>query len=124
VAETLVFQVADAQICARIVMLADQALDAGIKISTQMDPPGTAQAVIDFGGVSHALQAVLKQAGRRGIGDNELFAALATAIGAFAKHQQLGPIDSVCAQLAHNGARSARAVSEAEAQALPTRGTA
>ena len=123
-AETLVYQVADAEICARIVMLADQALDAGIEISTQMDPPGTAQAVIDFGGVSHALQAVLKQAGRRGISDNEIFAALATAIGAFAKHQQLGPIDCVCAQLAHNGARSARAVSEAEAQAFPTRGTA
>jgi len=124
VVETLVFQVADAEICARIVTLADETVAAGIEISTQMDPPGTAQAVIDFGGVSHALQAVLKQASRRGIGDNEIFAALASAIGAFAKDQQLGPIDCVCAQLAHNGARAARAVSEAEAQAFPTRGNA
>lgn len=123
-AETLVFQVADAEVCERVVKLADETLTAGVEIARQMDPPGTPQSVIDFGGTSHALQAVLKQAARRGIGDNEIFAALATAIGAFAKHQQLGPIDCVCAQLAHNGARAARAVSEAEAAAFPTRGNA
>ncbi|PHY20785.1 hypothetical protein [Caulobacter sp. BP25] len=122
--ETLVFQVASAEICERVVWLADETVAAGIEIARQMDPPGTPQQVIDFGGTSHALQAVLKQARRRGFGDDAIFAALASAIGAFAKHQMLGPIDCVCAQLAHNGARAARAVSETEAADLPTRGNA
>lgn len=121
-AEVLVFQVADAVICAQIFMLADQTLDAGIEICRQMDPPGTEQAVIDFGGVSHALQAVITQARRRGIGDNEVFCALSTAIGAFAKHQQLGSVTSVVAQLANNGVKAAYAVSEIEAEALPPLG--
>ena len=123
-AETLVFEVADAETCARIITLAGDMLDAGIEISIQMRRPGDTQQVIEFGGVSHALQSIIKQAARRGIGDNEVFCALATAIGAFAKHQTLGPIESVCAQLAHNGVRSAHAVTLTEAEALPTRGNA
>lgn len=124
-AETiLAFRVADPEICDAINLLADAALDAGIEIATQMRDPTDTQEVIEFGGASHALQAVLMQARRRGISDQAMFAALATAIGAFAKRQQLGHIDCVCAQLAHRGANAARAVTEEEALAVPTMGNA
>lgn len=116
--------VADAPICERINQLGDEIIAAGRTISVQMHIEGDTAETYQIGGVSHALQTVLQQAHRSGMGDRAIFVALATAVGYFANAQQLGPVDAVCDQLGVKGARAAHAARASLEVGFPTRGNA